>query len=185
METLNPSELTLTPKNELQSLKDAINQVAEKSNKDKEKSDESEGSDEETKPTEQVKPGEEQKKKKKKKEKKKEKKKATTATQEESKTDTPVVQAILKQADIPINPFIEQMKKEFDNKLIKERAQDNASTFRILGDWKAGEYQQTMPPTIPVDNQFPDKKFPIGVVTEYKNGASRTTNAEKREKKIN
>ena len=59
------------------------------------------------------------------------------------------------------------------------------SKFRLLGSWKEGEYKQTDPPTIPVADQFPDKKFPVGEIMEYKNDTtSRISSAEKRELEI-
>jgi len=141
--------------------------------------DDSEGSDEETKAPDASKPGEEAKPKKKKKKKKKAKPVIEAGAEETkeavpSKLPTPTLQ----------NPYIEMIKKEFDNVLINERAQDNASTFRILRDWKAGEYHQTMPPTVQVDKQFPKKDFPIGEIQQYKDGAKRITNAEKKEKDL-
>ena len=38
------------------------------------------------------------------------------------------------------------------------------------------------PPTIPVDKQFPDKKYPEGFLMDHKNGAWRTSSAEMKEK---
>jgi methionyl aminopeptidase len=142
---------------------------------DNNKESDSEGSEDDdakTTDTQGSKPGEEAKKKKKK---RKKKKKTAGAGIEESKEDN-----VQKPNSAP-NPFIEQIKKEFDNKITTERAQDN-SAFRILKDWKAGEYKQTMPPTIRVEDQFPNKKFPECEIKEYKSGSWRLTSAEKKEK---
>lgn len=62
------------------------------------------------------------------------------------------------------------------------REQDN-SAFRILGSWKAGEYKQTSPPTIPVSQQFKSGEFPLGEICEYRDeNRKRITNAELRDK---
>ncbi len=64
----------------------------------------------------------------------------------------------------------------------KERAQDN-SVFRVLGSWQEGPTNQTNPPTIRVDDQFPDKNYPMGVISEYKNDNSfRTSSAEMKQR---
>ena len=66
----------------------------------------------------------------------------------------------------------------------KERAQDN-SVFRVIGNWQEGPTNQTNPPTIRVDAQFPNKNYPIGIISEYKNENSfRTSSAEMREKDL-
>ena len=62
------------------------------------------------------------------------------------------------------------------------REQDN-SHIRILGSWKAGEFKQTDPPTIPITTQFPDGKYPIGEIVEYMDSNNkRITGEEYREK---
>jgi len=59
-----------------------------------------------------------------------------------------------------------------------ERAQDN-SVFRVIGSWKEGPTKQTDPPTIRVDDQYPEKKYPEGEISEYMNENSfRTSSAE-------
>ena len=64
------------------------------------------------------------------------------------------------------------------------RVLDN-SRYRLLGSWKEGEYKQTDPPTIPIADQFPDKKFPVGEIMEYTNdNTSRISSAEKKELEV-
>lgn len=46
---------------------------------------------------------------------------------------------------------------------LDKREQDN-SFIRKLGSWKAGDYKQTVPPTVPVSQQFPNGKFPVGEI---------------------
>lgn len=68
-------------------------------------------------------------------------------------------------------------------KLSNSRFQDN-TFIRKLGDWKEGEWKQTNPPTIPVEDQFPDAIYPKGLHMDYtrKECAHRTTQEELREK---
>ncbi|KRX03152.1 Peptidase M24, structural domain [Pseudocohnilembus persalinus] len=68
-------------------------------------------------------------------------------------------------------------------KISKSRYQDN-SYLRNLGDWKDGEWNQTNPPTITVDDQYPGGVFPKGVLIDYtrKECQWRTTDAELKEK---
>jgi methionyl aminopeptidase len=64
------------------------------------------------------------------------------------------------------------------------REQDN-SRYRLLGSWKAGEYKQTNPPSIPIIQQYPSGVFPVGEIQEYTNSdfnRKRITDAECREK---
>lgn len=66
------------------------------------------------------------------------------------------------------------------------REQDNSEVFRVLGNWKAGEYKQTTPPTIPVSQQFAKGSFPIGEIQEYDQdwNRSRITDAEKKKLEV-
>ena len=66
------------------------------------------------------------------------------------------------------------------------RFQDN-SRFRLLGNWKEegkAPFKQTNPPTIPIAQQFPDGKFPLGEIMDHPRDENRkrTTAAEYREK---
>jgi hypothetical protein len=62
------------------------------------------------------------------------------------------------------------------------REQDN-SDFRLLGSWKAGDWKQTYPPTIPVSQQFKEGSYPLGDICEYRDeNRRRITDAEFREK---
>ncbi|EAS02324.1 type II methionine aminopeptidase (macronuclear) [Tetrahymena thermophila SB210] len=66
--------------------------------------------------------------------------------------------------------------------LNKSRFQDN-SVLRLLGDWKEGETKQTQPPTVRVDEQFPNHEYPVGEIQYYqKDQAFRTSSAELKEK---
>jgi len=72
---------------------------------------------------------------------------------------------------------------EFSNKpLLNTRFQDN-SVFRVLKNWEEKEgWKQTNPPTIPIEDQFPEKKYPIGECFPYTNlTTTKTTEEEKRE----
>ena len=63
------------------------------------------------------------------------------------------------------NPYREYFKwdpKEVNN----SRAQDN-SRFRVLGSWQEGEWTQTNLPTKDIDELFPKRDWPIGVLCEY------------------
>ncbi|EAS02321.2 type II methionine aminopeptidase (macronuclear) [Tetrahymena thermophila SB210] len=67
-------------------------------------------------------------------------------------------------------------------KLVKNRFQDN-SAIRLLGNWQEGQTQQTQPPTIRIDEQFPENEYPIGEIQNYqKDQAFRTSSAELKEK---
>lgn len=61
--------------------------------------------------------------------------------------------------------------------------------FRCLGSWQpvapGATWKQTSPPTIPIVQQYPDGKFPVGEIQEYTNtdyNRRRITDAEFREK---
>jgi hypothetical protein len=63
------------------------------------------------------------------------------------------------------NPYRELFKwdpKEVNN----SRAQDN-SRFRVIGSWKEGEWSQTNFPTKDIDELFPNKDWPVGVLCDY------------------
>ncbi|KRX03153.1 Peptidase M24, structural domain [Pseudocohnilembus persalinus] len=68
-------------------------------------------------------------------------------------------------------------------KITTSRYQDN-SYIRNLGDWKEGEWNQTNPPTITVDDQFPEGFFPKGLLMDYtrKECQWRSSDAELKEK---
>ena len=68
----------------------------------------------------------------------------------------------------------------FDPKDVSpSRKQDN-SQFRILGSWEEKPWLQTTPPTKSIDEQFPNKDWPIGVIMEYgQNDIWRSTDKEK------
>ena len=104
---------------------------------------------------------EEQKKKKKKKKHKKKKKKEVQEGPRE-------------------NPYRELFK--WDPKEVNEsRAQDN-SRFRVLGSWKEEKWSQTNYPTKDIDELFPNKDWPVGILSDY--GPSniwRSTDKEKQE----
>ena len=55
-----------------------------------------------------------------------------------------------------------------------------------MGNWLAGPWKQTSPPTIPIVQQYPDGKYPVNELQEYTKGGdynrSRMTAAECREK---
>ncbi|KAL4439126.1 hypothetical protein ABPG74_008901 [Tetrahymena malaccensis] len=62
------------------------------------------------------------------------------------------------------------------------RFQDN-SEIRMLGNWQEGQTQQTQPPTVRIDQQFPENEYPIGEIQYYqKDQAFRTSSAELKEK---
>eukprot|EP00923_Selenidium_pygospionis_P014121 GHVN01024316.1.p1 GENE.GHVN01024316.1~~GHVN01024316.1.p1 ORF type:complete len:464 (-),score=96.62 GHVN01024316.1:330-1721(-) len=48
-------------------------------------------------------------------------------------------------------------------------AQDN-SKFRLLGSWPAVETRQTSPPTVPIDELYPNETYPVGQISEYIGG---------------
>lgn len=56
--------------------------------------------------------------------------------------------------------------KEQGIEITNSRFQDN-SQFRLLGSWKEGEWTQTNYPTKDIDELFPDKKWPVGIIEEY------------------
>ena len=117
-----------------------------KEEKKEEKKDESDDDEEEEKKEGQ----EEQKKKKKKKKHKKKKNKNKKNQLEEGPRE---------------NPYRELFKwdpKEVNN----SRAQDN-SRFRVIGSWKEGEWTQTNYPTKDIDELFPNKDWPVGVLCDY------------------
>lgn len=88
--------------------------------------------------------------------------------QEESKTQ-----------ENPLGPAFQQ-----GMQLKKTRDLDN-SAFLNLGSWKDTPWKQTQPPTVPVDKQFPDRKFPEGQQLPYNGDKSvRITSDEWREKDL-
>ena len=50
--------------------------------------------------------------------------------------------------------------------ITNSRFQDN-SKFRLIGSWKEGEWTQTNYPTKDIDELFPDKNWPVGILQEY------------------
>ena len=116
--------------------------------------------DDENKPKE----GGEEKKKKKKKHKHKKKKKADNKLPEGPRE----------------NPYRDYF--HWDPKdVTKSRFQDN-SRFRIIGDWKEGEWSQTNLPTKDIDELFPNRDWPVGVLCEYgSENIWRSTDKEKQE----
>ena len=62
----------------------------------------------------------------------------------------------------PYREFFKWDEKEINN----SRAQDN-SRFRILGSWKEGEWTQTNYPTKDIDELFPNKDWPVGILVDY------------------
>jgi len=69
----------------------------------------------------------------------------------------------------------------FDPKEItNSRTQDN-SRFRLIGDWKEGDWSQTNFPTKDIDELFPNRDWPIGILTDYPNNIWRSTDKEKLE----
>lgn len=72
-------------------------------------------------------------------------------------------------------------KKKFTGKTFDTPEQDNSS-IRLLGNWKANEHCRQSPEfDVPVKDQYPGKDFPVGEIQEYTgNNAYRTTSAEKR-----
>jgi len=62
------------------------------------------------------------------------------------------------------------------------RAQDN-STLRILKNWEDGPYKQTVYPTIPIDDQYSDGNFPLGLVVPYTGEYSHRMSAPEEKKK--
>ena len=78
------------------------------------------------------------------------------------------------------NPYRELFKwdpKELNN----SRAQDN-SRFRVIGSWKEGEWSQTNFPTKDIDELFPNKDWPVGVLCDYgPDNIWRSTDKEKQE----
>ena len=131
--------------------------------KEDEKDKESEGEeDDDTKKTEE---GGEKKKKKKKKHHRKKKKK----DEGEKLPDGP--------RENPYREFFKWDEKEVNN----SRAQDN-SRFRILGSWKEGEWTQTNFPTKDIDELFPNKDWPVGILVDYgPENIWRSTDKEKKE----
>ena len=136
-----------------------------KEEKNEEKKKESEDEDDEEENKKEGTQGEEGKKKKKKKKHHKKKKKKDGNKLEDGPRE---------------NPYRELFKwdpKEVNN----SRAQDN-SRFRVLGSWKEGEWSQTNFPTKDIDELFPNKDWPIGILSDY--GPSniwRSTDKEKQE----
>lgn len=66
---------------------------------------------------------------------------------------------------------------DFKN-VISTRLQDN-SFLRNLGSWSESPWKQTHPPTIGINSQFPDAKWPVGDIQEYKGeNAYRNNNPE-------
>ena len=60
------------------------------------------------------------------------------------------------------------------------RAQDN-NRFRLIGDWKEGDWSQTNFPTKDIDELYPNRDWPIGILTDYPNNIWRSTDKEKQE----
>jgi len=108
----------------------------------------------------------------KKKKKKKKKKKAVVETEETKE-----------ELENPLFVGKKFIKELFAGQEIKkDRFQDNSS-MRLIGNWAEGPTKQTNPPTIRVDDQFPDKKFPVGEVSDYVlENSFRTSSAEMRQK---
>ena len=78
------------------------------------------------------------------------------------------------------NPYRELFKWD-ETQLNNSREQDN-SRFRVIGSWKEGEWTQTNYPTKDIDELFPNRDWPVGVLSDY--GPSniwRSTDKEKRE----
>ena len=132
----------------------------EKKEEDKDKDSEEE--DDDTKKNEE---GGEKKKKKKKKHHRKKKKK----DEGEKLPDGP--------RENPYRDLFKWDEKEVNN----SRAQDN-SRFRILGSWKEGEWTQTNYPTKDIDELFPNKDWPVGILVDYgPENIWRSTDKEKKE----
>jgi len=54
-------------------------------------------------------------------------------------------------------------------------------TIRLLNNWPKEKTKQTWPPTVPVPDVYPDRKFPLGEIQQYKDeNLWRTTSEEKR-----
>ena len=128
----------------------------EKKEEEKKKESEDEEEKEEAK--------DEQKKKKKKKKHKKKKKKDANKLEEGPREN-------------PYREFFKWDQAEVNN----SREQDN-SRFRVIGSWKEGEWSQTNYPTKDIDELFPNRDWPVGVLCDY--GPSniwRSTDKEKQE----
>ena len=78
------------------------------------------------------------------------------------------------------NPYRELFKWD-EKDLNNSRAQDN-SRFRVIGSWKEGEWSQTNYPTKDIDELFPNRDWPVGILCDYApNNIWRSTDKEKQE----
>ena len=131
---------------------------------EKEKEEKKESDDEEEAEKNEPEGGEKKKKKKKKHRKKKKKKDG-----EQKLPDGP--------RENPYREYINWDPKEVNN----SRAQDN-SRFRVLGSWQEGEWTQTNFPTKDIDELFPNKDWPVGILCDYgSDNIWRSTDKEKKE----
>lgn len=117
----------------------------------------------------------------KKKKKRRRKKKGENAEKDDDEVDDEEKQKLEKEQTLKENK--EKFEGFFNfpkDDITKTRFQDN-SRFRILNNWSEGEWNQTSPPTIPVELQFPNGNFPTGEILEYRDQQWRTNSEEKRE----
>ena len=63
------------------------------------------------------------------------------------------------------NPYRELFKWD-ETQLNNSREQDN-SRFRVIGSWKEGEWTQTNYPTKDIDELFPNRDWPVGILSDY------------------